>query len=128
MSEEQQPIERTRYYMEAFIASLRDTRHTPENVRTVLCEFASMRTEQSNAALFGTAMDVLRQIATTPRNRKARVNANAAVRFIETQMEQLLTPPSQTVQPEPSSQSPGEPRPPTPQQWAQIKRWMQERE
>jgi hypothetical protein len=43
--------------------------------------------EQSNAALFDVAMNTLRQIATTPRNRKARVNANAAVRFIETQME-----------------------------------------
>lgn len=38
-------------------------------------------------SLFEVAMNTLRQIASTPRNRKARVNARAAVWFIETQME-----------------------------------------
>lgn len=35
-------IEQTRYYMTAFIATLRDTRHGAENVRAVLREFADM--------------------------------------------------------------------------------------
>ena len=44
--------------------------------------------DSAKLVLFETAMKVLRQIASTPRNKGARRNANAAVRFIETQMGQ----------------------------------------
>jgi hypothetical protein len=45
------------------------------------------QSDKARAALFEVAMATLRQIASTPRNRKARVSASATVWFIETQMD-----------------------------------------
>jgi hypothetical protein len=45
--------------------------------------------QERNAVLFEVAMTTLRQIASTPRNRKARVNASATVHFIEAQSAEI---------------------------------------
>lgn len=41
---------------------------------------------QPSEVMLGIAMQTLRQIASTPRNRGARISANATLKFIETQM------------------------------------------
>lgn len=52
---------------------------------------------ESEKALFAVAMTVLRQIASTPRNRGAKRNAKAAIAFIETQSDAVSDKPELPV-------------------------------
>ncbi len=64
-------------------AELMERRTTIDSLRRQL--EAERREIEKLRVLTGVALKTLRQIGDTPRNRKARVNAKAAMQFIETQ-------------------------------------------